>query len=233
MNLVISLASLGSDVLICKWESKISSLVSALKSQNVFKYIFPSHGIFGLAHQYRFTGEMCPLIFTLVTNILAWWWWFSCYVMFDSCDPMNCSLPGSSVPGILQARILEWVAISFSSISSRPRNRTHSPASQADSLLTELWGKPKIFAQIFPILFYDICVDFPIFLSVHFLLSLWLNAFHFFPNFIPFFISLEVIPLMWSDFVKFQNICSKNLITYLFPQIQVFRIMSFILSHFT
>lgn len=32
---------------------------------------------------------------------------------------------------------------------------------------------------------------------------------------------------MWSDFVKFQNICSKNLITYLFPQIQVFR-MSFI-----
>ena len=30
------------------------------------------------------------------------------------CDPMDCSLPGSSVHGILQARILEWVAISFS-----------------------------------------------------------------------------------------------------------------------
>ena len=30
------------------------------------------------------------------------------------CDPMNCSLPGSSVHGILQARILEWVAIPFS-----------------------------------------------------------------------------------------------------------------------
>ena len=30
------------------------------------------------------------------------------------CDPMNCSLPGSSVRGILQARTLEWVAISFS-----------------------------------------------------------------------------------------------------------------------
>ena len=30
------------------------------------------------------------------------------------CDPMECSLPGSSVHGILQARILEWVAISFS-----------------------------------------------------------------------------------------------------------------------
>ena len=30
------------------------------------------------------------------------------------CDPMNCSSPGSSVHGILQARVLEWVAISFS-----------------------------------------------------------------------------------------------------------------------
>ena len=30
------------------------------------------------------------------------------------CDPMDCSLPGSSLHGILQARILEWVAISFS-----------------------------------------------------------------------------------------------------------------------
>ena len=30
------------------------------------------------------------------------------------CDPMDCSLPGSSVHGILQARILEWVAVRFS-----------------------------------------------------------------------------------------------------------------------
>ena len=30
------------------------------------------------------------------------------------CDPMDCGLPGSSVHGIFQARILEWVAISFS-----------------------------------------------------------------------------------------------------------------------
>ena len=34
------------------------------------------------------------------------------------CDPMDCSLPGSSVHGIFQARILEWVAISFSKRSS-------------------------------------------------------------------------------------------------------------------
>ena len=40
------------------------------------------------------------------------------------CDPMDCSLPGSSVHGIFQARILEWVAISFSRGSSRPGDRT-------------------------------------------------------------------------------------------------------------
>ena len=40
------------------------------------------------------------------------------------CDPVECSLPGSSVHGILQARILEWVAISFSRGSSRPRDST-------------------------------------------------------------------------------------------------------------
>ena len=35
------------------------------------------------------------------------------------CNPVDCSPPGSSVHGILQARILEWVAISFSKGSSR------------------------------------------------------------------------------------------------------------------
>ena len=39
------------------------------------------------------------------------------------CDPMDGSLPGSSLHGILQARVLEWVAISFSRGSSRPRDR--------------------------------------------------------------------------------------------------------------
>ena len=39
------------------------------------------------------------------------------------CDPRDCSLPGFSVHGIFQARILEWVTISFSRKSSRPRDR--------------------------------------------------------------------------------------------------------------
>ena len=40
------------------------------------------------------------------------------------CDPVDCSLPGSSVHGILQARVLEWVAISFCRKPSRPRDWT-------------------------------------------------------------------------------------------------------------
>ena len=38
------------------------------------------------------------------------------------CDPMDCSLPGSSIQGIFQARILQWVAISFFRRSSLPRD---------------------------------------------------------------------------------------------------------------
>ena len=58
---------------------------------------------------------------------------------------MDCSLPGSCVPGILQARILQLVAISFSRESCWPRNQTgvSYPSLQADSLPTELQGKPK------------------------------------------------------------------------------------------
>ena len=41
------------------------------------------------------------------------------------CDLMNCGPPGSSVPGILQARILKWLAISYSMGSSWPRDWTH------------------------------------------------------------------------------------------------------------
>ena len=58
------------------------------------------------------------------------------------CDPMDCSPPGSCIHGIFQARILEWVAISLSRVSSWPRDWTGSPALQADSLLSEPPWKP-------------------------------------------------------------------------------------------
>ena len=45
-------------------------------------------------------------------------------VVSDSLLPVDCSPPGSSIHGILQTRIMEWVAIAFSRGSSRPRDRT-------------------------------------------------------------------------------------------------------------
>ena len=41
------------------------------------------------------------------------------------CDPMDYNLPDSSVHGILQARVLEWVAMPFSRRSSQPRDHAH------------------------------------------------------------------------------------------------------------
>ena len=57
------------------------------------------------------------------------------------CDPMDCSLPVSSVHGILQARVLEWVAISFSRGYSQPRDWTWSPALRSRFLTTGPLGK--------------------------------------------------------------------------------------------
>ena len=69
--------------------------------------------------------------------------------MSDSCDLVNCSLPGSSVHGTFQARILEWVAISFSRGSSLTQGSNLDvlhwqvvSALQADSLPTEPPRKP-------------------------------------------------------------------------------------------
>ena len=58
----------------------------------------------------------------------------SCLILYD---PMDCSPSGSSVCGILQARILEWVAIPFSGGSSRPGIEPGTLALQADSLPSE------------------------------------------------------------------------------------------------
>ena len=54
------------------------------------------------------------------------------------CDPMDCSLPGSSLHGILQARVLEWVAIFLlQGIFPNPGIEPRSPAFQADALTSK------------------------------------------------------------------------------------------------
>ena len=79
-----------------------------------------------------------PQIF-LVSSTL--WVHCVCVLVAQSCltllPPMDCSLPGSSVPGILQARLLERVAIPFSRDLPDPGIKPGSPALKADSLLSE------------------------------------------------------------------------------------------------
>ena len=58
-------------------------------------------------------------------------------------DPMDCGLPGSSVHGIFQARILEWAAIPFSRDLPSPGNEPRSPALKADPLPSEPPRKPS------------------------------------------------------------------------------------------
>ena len=64
------------------------------------------------------------------TTIKGVMWWLSTALKvkvksrLTLCDPMDCSPPGSSVHGIIQARVLEWVAIAFSRGSSQPRDWT-------------------------------------------------------------------------------------------------------------
>ena len=60
------------------------------------------------------------------------------------CDPMDCSLTGFSVHEILQAIILQWVAIPFSMGTSWPRDRTQASCIAADSLPPEPPEKPQI-----------------------------------------------------------------------------------------
>ena len=63
------------------------------------------------------------------------------------CNLMDCSPRWNSVCGVLQARILEWVAIPFSRVSSWPRDWTQVSCLQADALLSVPLGKPTVWKQ--------------------------------------------------------------------------------------
>ena len=66
-----------------------------------------------LNHFENYVPKICVGMHVLSRFSRIWLW-----------DPMDCSLPGSSVDGISQARILEWVAMPSSMGSSQPRDRT-------------------------------------------------------------------------------------------------------------
>ena len=78
------------------------------------------------------------------------------------CDPMDCSPPGSSIHGILQARTLEWVAISFSRGSSWPRDRTR--VSRVVGRCFTIWATREVHTYIWVYIY--IYTSFFIFFSI-------------------------------------------------------------------
>ena len=112
--------------------------------------------IFQLSHPYTTTGKTIALtrwtfvskVMSLLFNVLS-----RLVITFlprssevaqscpTLCDPMDCSLPGSSVHGIFQAIVLEWIAISFSRGSSQPRDRTRVSRIVDRRFTSELPGK--------------------------------------------------------------------------------------------
>ena len=73
-------------------------------------------GSFGITVLYNWHLLKSIFLFLVVVELVA-------QLCPTVCDPVNCSPPGSSVHGILQARILEWIAIPFSRWSSQPRDQ--------------------------------------------------------------------------------------------------------------
>ena len=92
-------------------------------AQTVSSALFPLEPILAMlkTQTLEFRIKSCIFLSSSLTEILVS---YSRSVMFDSLQLMDYSLPGSSVHGILQSRILDWVTISFPRGSFRPRCRT-------------------------------------------------------------------------------------------------------------
>ena len=85
----------------------------------IYRFFFCCFPLSLLIQDVVFLKEKLPTTSLSSWKLVVVWLLWSCLTF---CDPMDCSLPGSSVHGILQARILEWVAIPFSRGSSQPRD---------------------------------------------------------------------------------------------------------------
>ena len=116
-----------------------------------------------LLHPWDFPGKSTRVGCNCLLLSQTTYWLFESEVTQSCptlCDPMYCSLPGSSLHEILQARVLEWVAISFSRGSSWPRDWTrlsHIPgrrfnlwATREAQILTIYWvlNKYKLFGVL-------------------------------------------------------------------------------------
>ena len=94
------------------------------KTRSIFcwPWFILNHESYFIVYSQEFGMAIRGLVFAL--SFLVVKWSEVIQLCLTLCDPMDYSLPGSLVHGIFQARVLEWVAISFSRGSSQPRDRT-------------------------------------------------------------------------------------------------------------
>ena len=109
------------------WEAKIPHACGQKTRQN--RSIVAINSIKTLKKKSLLLSQLVPLspshtVYTSLFSISASPFCSVTQLCLTLWDPMDCNLPGSSVLGISQARILEWVTISFSRGSSTPRHRT-------------------------------------------------------------------------------------------------------------
>ena len=129
---------------------KITMQVSTLKSRGCHGDLFPSkllprpseNSFKSMRTRQARVSEQKESSFKLTRSLFVLC--LAAQSCLPPCDPIDCSPPGSSVHGILQARILEWVAVpSPPGDLPNPGIEPRSPAFQADSLPSEPPGKPE------------------------------------------------------------------------------------------
>ena len=122
----------------------IPGLVSYRRSLSCCTHHYNSTGIFSFAIANYHPVLISPSLPHVCVSV--------CVLVAQSCltlyDPMDCGLPGSSVHGILQARILEWVAIPVSRTTPNPGIEPESSALQAGSLASEPIGKLPFMCEL-------------------------------------------------------------------------------------
>ena len=116
----ISLLSKGLSSLLQHHSSKASILWHSALFTVQLSHLYMTTGKTIALTRWTFAGKAMSLLFNMLSESES-----EVAQSYPAlCNPMDCSLPGSSLHGILQARVLEWVAISFSRGSSQPRDQT-------------------------------------------------------------------------------------------------------------